>query len=190
MLLSESEIRSTCEHLLSLSKADDMEVSVDSESYAHLRFAANGFTTSGKREDRSASVTVWIDGKRGSASAHDLSPASLRNAVEQAEQLAKISPEDKEYLPTLGLQTYKPVPGYVEATVNLGLTERARVIDSIIRQCEKHGVIGAGFHQATGSASGFATRHGNFHFRRSSLAALSVSARTPDGSSSGYFLRN
>src|SRR5215467_554186 len=108
MLLSESEIKSFCEQMLSLSKADDMEVSVSSESYSHLRFAANGFTTSGKREDRSASVTVWIDGKRGSASAHDLNPDSLRSAVVQAEHLARISPEDKEYVPTLALQSYKP----------------------------------------------------------------------------------
>src|SRR5437879_11941341 len=56
--------------------------------------------------------------------------------------------------------------------------------------CEKDGVIGAGFHHANGTASGSATRDGNFHYRRSSLASLSVTARTTDGGSSGYFLRN
>jgi predicted Zn-dependent protease len=190
MLLSEKEIKSVCDQLLSSCKADDAAVSVDSEDYSHLRFAANGFTTSGRREDASASISVWIDGKRGSASANDLEPASLRSAVEQAEQLARISPVDKEYMPTLGPQTYKPVSGYVEATANLSLDERAKAIDSIIRSCEKQKVIGAGFHHASGSASGFATRNGNFHYERSSLASLSVSARTPDGTSSGYFLRN
>jgi predicted Zn-dependent protease len=190
MLLSESEIKSLCDQLLSLSKADDMEVSVESEDYSHLRFAANGFTTSGRREDFSASVTVWFGGKRGSASAHDLDAESLRTAVEQAEQLANISPEDKEYVPTLEAQKYQPVSGYVEATVNLALPERAKAIDTIIRQCETQKVIGAGFHHASGSASGFATRHGNFHYGRSSLASLSVSARGADGGSSGYFLRN
>src|SRR3954464_12473514 len=111
MLLSESEIKSVCDQVLSLTKAEDAEVSVESEDYSHLRFAANGFTTSGRREDASASVTVWIGHKRGSASANDLDPASLRSAVEQAEQLARISPEDKEYVPTLGPQTYRPVEG-------------------------------------------------------------------------------
>src|SRR2546423_14924914 len=139
MLLSEAEIKSICEHTLSLSTADDMEVSVSSESYSQLRFAANDFTTSGKREDRSASITVWSGGKRGSASAHALNPDSLRGAVEQAERLARISPVDKEYVPTLGPQTYKPVSGYMDATVNLALAERARVIDSIVRHCEKSG---------------------------------------------------
>jgi len=190
MLLSESEIKSLCDKLLSFSKADDMEVSVESEDYSHLRFAANGFTTSGRREDVTANITVWIGEKRGSASAHALDAESLRDAVQQAERLAKISPEDKEYVATLGPQKYKPVAGFVDATVNLALPDRAKAIDAIIRDCEKVNVIGAGFHHASGSASGSATRHGKFHYERASLVSLSVSARTPDGGSSGYFLRN
>src|SRR5882762_6974914 len=131
MLLSEKEINSVCYQLLSHCKADDAQVSVESEDYSHLRFAANGFTTSGRHKDASASVTVWIGGKRGSASANDLDPASLRTAVEQAEQLARLSPEDKEYIPTLGPQTYKPISGYVAATANLSPDDRAKAIDSI-----------------------------------------------------------
>jgi predicted Zn-dependent protease len=78
----------------------------------------------------------------------------------------------------------------VDATVNLALSSRAKAIDEIIRKCEKEGVIGAGFHHASGDASGSATKNGNFHYRKSSLVSLSVTARTPDGTSSGYFLRN
>jgi predicted Zn-dependent protease len=110
--------------------------------------------------------------------------------VEQAEQLARLAPVDREYVPTLGPQTYRPTAGYVEATANLAVTDRAKAIDEVIRACEEEAVIGAGFHHASGDASGFATENGNFHYRRSSLASLSVTARTPDGGSSGYFLRN
>jgi predicted Zn-dependent protease len=51
-------------------------------------------------------------------------------------------------------------------------------------------LIGAGFHHSEGTASGSATKNGNFHYRRSSLVSLSVTARTADGGSSGFFLRN
>src|ERR1041385_5565869 len=190
MLLSEKESKKICDKLLSLTKADDAQVSVFSDDYSHLRFAANTFTTSGRREGASASVTVWIDKKRGSASASDLEEGSLRAAVTQAEELARIAPVDKEYLPTLGRQKYKPSDDFVEATMNLSVSSRAKAIDQIIRACEKEGVIGAGFHHANGSASAFASKNGNFHYDRSSLASLSVTARTPDGGSSGYFLRN
>jgi predicted Zn-dependent protease len=190
MLLSDSETKAVCSKLMGLTKADDASVSVSSSDFSHLRFAANGFTTSGRREDAGARVTVWINKKRGSASANDLEDASLKMAVEQAEDLARISPVDKEYLPTLGAQTYKPVEGYVESTANLSLADRAKAIDRIIRSCEKAGVIGAGFHHASAAATGFATRNGNYLYERSTLASLSVTARTPDGGSSGYFLRN
>jgi predicted Zn-dependent protease len=189
-MLNENESRAICDKLLRYSKADDAYVSVSSEDFSHLRFAANAFATSGRRENATAHVTVWIDKKRGAASANDIDDASLKMAVEEAERLARISPVDKEYVPTLGPQRYKAAGGFVESTVNVSLTERARAIDAIIRQCEKAGVIGAGFHHSHGDASAFATKNGNFYYDRSSLVALSVTARTPDGGSSGYFLRN
>ena len=190
MLFTEKETKALCDKLLGYTKADDATVSVSSDDFSHLRFAANGFTTSGRREDLSASVTVWIDKKRGSASANQFEDQSLRMAVDQAEQLARISPIDKEYLPTLGPQTYRPTGGYVAATAELSLKRRAKAIDDIIGACEQERLIGAGFHHATGAGSGSATKNGNFHYRRSTLVSLSVTARTQDGAGSGYFLRN
>jgi predicted Zn-dependent protease len=190
MLLTEKEARTICEKLLSYVKADDAVVGVSSENYSHLRFATNAFTTSGARENASVSVTVWIDKKRGSASTNEIDDESLKSTVALAEQLARISPVDREYMPTLGKQTYKPVSGYAEATSNISVTSRAKTIHDVIVACEKAKVVGAGFHQARGTAGASATRNGNFLYDRSSLVSLSTTARTPDGTSSGYFLRN
>src|SRR4051812_3165263 len=190
MLLTEKECKSFCEKILRMTSAEDAAVSVGSEDYSQLRFAANDFATSGRRENASASITVWIDKKRGSATANDLDDASLKAAVVEAERLARISPVDKEYMPTLGPQKYKPSGGYVEATQNISVSQRAKQVDEIIRACETAGVIGAGFHHANGTTAGSASRHGNFHYHRSSLVSLSTTARTADGGSSGYFLRN
>ena len=87
MLLTEKQAKAICDKLLGFTKADDAEVSVTSEDFSHLRFAASDFTTDGRRENAAASITVWIDKKRGSASANDIDDTSLRMAVEQAEQL-------------------------------------------------------------------------------------------------------
>ena len=190
MLLTEKEARAICEKLLSYVKADDAIVGVNSENYGHLRFASNAFTTSGARENTTVGVTVWIDKKRGSASTNEMDDESLKATVALAEQLARISPVDREYLPTLGKQTYKPVNGYAEATSNVSATVRAKTINDVITSCEKAKVIGAGFHQARGSAGASATKNGNFNYERSSLVSLSMTARTQDGTSSGYFLRN
>ena len=190
MLLTEKDARAICEKLLSYVKADDASVGVTSENYGHLRFASNAFTTSGARENATVAVTVWIDKKRGAASTNEIDDESLKATVAQAEQLARISPVDREYMPTLGRQTYKPVNGYAEATSNISLTSRAKTINDVIAACEKAKVVGAGFHQARGSAGASATKNGNFIYERTSLVSLATTARTADGTSSGYFLRN
>ena len=189
MLLTEQEVKELTNKILAMVTADDASASVGSNKQSHLRFAGNNVLTSGSREGRNANVTVWIGGKRGSASTNDLDDASLRTMVDRAEAIAKTAPPDREYMPTLGRQVYKPVNGYFEATANLSLSDRAKQIGSIISECEKNGVIGAGFHSATSQAGGNATKNGNFEFERTTGVGLSVTARTPDGQSSGYFLR-
>ena len=196
MLLTEKEARSITDRMLSFVKADDAVVSVGSEIYSHLRFAANSFLTSGRRENVSASVTVWKGAgggggfKRGSAAANSLDEASLREAVAEAERVASISPPDREYLPSLGPQAFKPTRGFVEATANIPPAARARTIGDIIAEAERSKVIAAGFHQARGAAGAYATKNGNFSFERASNVSLSITTRTPGGDSSGYFLRS
>jgi predicted Zn-dependent protease len=190
MLLSEQEGKAICQELLGYVTADDATVGVYSESYQHVRFAANKFTTNGRRDDTEASVTVWIEGRKGTAQTNEMDDASLQTAVRQAEQLARLSPVDQEYLPTLGPQGYRPTDGYAEVTANISVAARVKAVNDMIAACEKENVTGAGFHQARGSARAQASKNGNFSYERSSLASVSVTARTQDGGGSGYFLRN
>src|SRR5712692_1670474 len=128
MLLNEKEARAICKKLLGYVKADDAEVGVNGELYSHLRFAANTFTTCGSREDTSVNVSVWIGKRAGSASTNEMDHASLRAVVAEAEQIARVSPVDPEYLPTLGPQQYTPARAYVEATANVAVAARAKKI--------------------------------------------------------------
>jgi predicted Zn-dependent protease len=190
MLLTESDARAICTKALSFTKADDAYVRLSGDAHSNLRFAAGSFTTNGYREDAELSVTVWVEGRKGSAASNELEEASLRATVAQAEKLARVSPLDEEYVPTLGAESYKPASGFVEETLRLPLDARARSIASIIDDCQKSGAVAAGFHQTRGSIAAGATRHGNFHYGRSTLASLSVTARTLEGAGSGYLLRN
>jgi predicted Zn-dependent protease len=189
MLLTEKDSKEITEKILSFVKADDAQVGVSSEKTSFSRFARNAFLTSGNTVERGANITVWIKGKRGSSSVSDFSDASLKAMVSQAEQTAEISPVDREYLPTLGAQTYKPSNGFVESTANLSLNGRAKVIGDILKNSTKAGVISAGFHQTHALTNAFATKNGNFGFERRTNASLSTTARTEDGMSSGYFAR-
>jgi predicted Zn-dependent protease len=190
MLLNEKEAKAITDKILSYVKAEDAQVSVNSEKTSHLRFARNSFLTSGNTVERGASITVWMKGRRGSSSTSDFSDESLKAMVEQAEQVAAISPVDREYLPTLPAQTYKPVNAFVEATANTSPTNRAKNIGDILARSKKSGVITAGFHQTQAVAQGFATKNRNFGFERRTVGSLSITARTEDGMSSGYFSRS
>ena len=80
MLLNEKEAKKITDKILSFVKADDAQVSVSSEKYSHLRFARNAFLTSGNTVERGASITVWVDKKRGSSSTTDFAPAPVSSA--------------------------------------------------------------------------------------------------------------
>ncbi|MBA2501610.1 MAG: TldD/PmbA family protein [Pyrinomonadaceae bacterium] len=190
MLLTEKDAKAITERVMSFVKADDAIVNVSSENYAHQRFAANAFTTGGKREGMNVGVTVWVDKKRGASSTTETDESALRATVEQAEQLARLSPVDREYLPTLSQQTYKPASGFSEATANVTTAERARVVDDVLKACERANVTGAGLYQTQAAAGASRTKNGNFYFERASLVSLGLTARTREGDGSGYFLRN
>ncbi len=190
MLLTEKEAKQITDRILSYVKADDASVSVRSEKYSHLRFASNAFLTSGNTVERGANITVWVKGKRGSSSTTDFDDASLKAMVEQAEQIAEISPIDRQYLPTLNQQRYIESKSFAAATENISLPDRAKQIGGILNKSKSSNVISAGFHEARTVASGFATKNNNFGFEKQSSASLSLTARTPDGQSSGYFQRS
>ena len=189
-MLSEREAKKICDTLLKLTKADDAVVSVRESIEGNQRFAANAFTTNGSSRERAFSVTVWIDKRQGSASGTEFEEAALRRAVEQAENLARLSPVDVEYVPTLGPQKYKPVNGFVSDSAEISPKWRAKQIGSVLDQCDEAKVVGAGLFRSGAFTSASATRHGNFEFERSSSASLSMTARTPDSTSSGYGLHS
>lgn len=189
MLLSKDDAKKITDKILSYVKADDAQVSVRSDKNTNLRFANNAFLTSGSTLEIGANITVWKKGRAGSASTSDFEDGSLKAMVDQAEKVADLSPVDNQYLPTLGPQKYKEVNGFVEATSDIALKERAEGSARIITASKKAGVISAGFHEASASAGASATKNGNFDYERRTYAGLSVTARSSDGSSSGYYQR-
>jgi predicted Zn-dependent protease len=189
-MLSEAEAKIVCGNLLGYVEADDAIVRLSSTSSSHLRFASNTITTTGRSEDTSAEVTVWNERRRGSATTNAMDDNSLRAAVEQAEQIARVSPVDPEYLPTLDAQKYRSVNGYVGATANIPPARRASEIAAVIESCDRAKVLGYGFHEASGKAVAHATKHGNFLYEQSSDVGFSLTVRTTDGLGSGFFQRS
>jgi predicted Zn-dependent protease len=189
MLTREDALR-ICETVLSHAKAagaEDAAVSVTSAVESHARLADNRVTTSGRTEDLDLSATVWVGRRRGSATGNDADAGALERLAGEAVQIARVSPVHREYVPTLGPLDYPESRAFAGATADVNLDARTAALESVLAACREARVIGAGFHLAGARAAAAATANGNRRYFRSSEASFSLTARSQDGTGSGYF---
>ena len=189
-MLTRDEALKICETVLDHAKtagAEDAAVSLNNSVEAHARFADNRVTTSGRADDLDITATVWVGRRRGSATGNDSSPGALKQIAADAMQIARVSPVQREYLPTLGPLDYGTDRGFAAATAEIDVTARAKTLQGVLDACRSQQVTGAGFHTARASAIAAATANGNRRYFRSTRADLSITARTPDGTGSGYY---
>ncbi len=189
-MMARDEALKTCEVVLGHVKtagAEDAVVTAQSAQETHARFADNHVTTSGRSENVSVTATVWVGQRRGAATGTDTSLAALKQLADEAVQIARVSPVHREYVPTLGALTYAAERSFSPATETVDLDARAKVLAAVLDACRREQVTGAGFHSATASATATATANGNRRYFRSSEGSLSVTARSADGTGSGYY---
>ncbi|HTH05857.1 MAG TPA: DNA gyrase modulator, partial [Ilumatobacteraceae bacterium] len=104
-MLTRDEALGICETALAQAKAagaEDAVVSLTNAAEAHARFADNRITTSGRSDDLDLTATVWVGRRRGSITGNDTSADALKRMVDDAVQIARVSPVHREYVPTLG----------------------------------------------------------------------------------------
>ena len=189
-MMSRDEALAMCETLLGQVKAagaEDAIVSVQSSQASHARFADNRITTSGRSDGVTMTATVWVGQRRGAPTGNDTSPAALKQLAEEATQIARVSPVHREYVPTLGAVTYAAERSFSAATERVDLDARAKVLSALLDACRREKVTGAGFHNATASATATATVNGNRRYFRASEGSVSVTARSTDGTGSGHY---
>jgi predicted Zn-dependent protease len=189
-MLTRDEALRICETVLAHAKAagaDDASVSISHDVEAHARFADNRITTSGRSDDLVLSLNVWAGRRRGASTSNDASADALKRVTDEAVQIARVSPIHREYVPTLGPLDYAESRAFAPATADVDVAARAQSLAQVLAACREAGVTGAGFHSARATAIAAATANGNRRYFRSSDAGMSVTARSADGTGSGYF---
>ena len=188
-MLERDDALKICDTVLAHAKAagaEDATVSIQSSIEAHARFADNRINTSGRSEDLDITVTVWVGRRRGTITGNDAGIDALKRMADDAVQVARVSPVHREYVATLGPLDYPEARGFASATADVNVTARATSLEAVLAACRNAKVTGAGFHSARASAVAAATANGNRRYFRSSEAGLSVTARSADGTGSGY----
>jgi predicted Zn-dependent protease len=151
------------------------------------RFAVNEITTAGDVEVTRISVTV-ARGKRHASAGHNrLEPEALAELVKRASTMAALAPEDPEWMGVLGPQVVRPqTAAFDSGTFALSSEVRAEAAKKVIAAADGSGVVAAGFYSADGITSALATTAGLVASHASTEARLTITARSTDGTGSGW----
>ncbi len=198
-LLTREQAKAITDRALSFATADETRLNLNAGWSGNTRFAGSEITTAGGTTDTALTVTSTVGRRRASASTNVLDDAGLKRTVELAERLARLAPEDAEFLPVLGPQQYATVSAYATSTAELTPEARALAVERVLRGArEAAGAAGgkaddlfiAGFLEAgAGVAQAVATSKGLFAYHPATSVNLSATVRTPDGTGSGYASR-
>lgn len=139
------------ERALSFSAAEHATVRLSGADERATRFANNAITQNVAANRLTLSVTAAFGQKVGTASTNQLDEAALRDTVRRAEESARASDPDPEYLPPLAQQDYPTVGGYDEATAETSADERARMARELVRGPAESGDRAAGSVTTRGS---------------------------------------
>lgn len=183
---SREQAEALTRRVLALTTADDARVNLSSGASGNTRFAVNQVSTSGDVTDASLVVTTAFGKRVASATTNRFDDESLRQVVQTSERLARLVPEDPEYLGELGAQQYPASRSYFESTAALDPETRARAVMAITRPAEQRGLISTGFLTHYAGSQTVATKRGLFAYSQGTGANLTTTVRTPDGTGSGW----
>jgi len=189
--MTRQEAQALAGRILSFATLPEVEVSIEVARRAHLRFARNAASTSGVSQSMTVRVEAWRGKRKAAVSAGMNLAASdrdqgLRELVAQAEALAALSPEDREYLPLLGPQKYLEVSAYDAATADMPAAARAKAVGEAITAAQARNVVIGGILRNSAISQVLANSKGLFAHFPSTQASFTVTARTSDGTGSGY----
>jgi predicted Zn-dependent protease len=185
-MLTRDAAAKLAQNVLGLSSFPECSVAITFTEQAYTRFANNGVTTAAFAARNVVQITVGRDGQSGSAVTDDLDDAALLAAVKRAETLALMAPPNPEWLPDPSSQEFPALPPYDGRTASARSAEMLPLIKIAIDAAKQRKLVAAGLVERTHRASALANKTGLFAFHVSADAALGVTVRAADGSSSGW----
>ena len=188
-LLTEAEAKTLLTKVLKYSKADECEVNLSGSESGNIRYARNEVSTSGAKSNQNLVVQSAFGKKVGTATIDEFDEASLEKVVRRAEELARLAPENPEYMGILGPQTYLKSNGYFASTANLTPDARAEAVAKSLELSRAANLTGAGFMEDSHGYQAMMNSKGLFAYYPSTNVNFSLTVRTADGKGSGYVAR-
>ncbi|MGI4751779.1 MAG: TldD/PmbA family protein [Janthinobacterium lividum] len=185
-ILNRQEAQALLKKVLSYSKADECEANLSGSDGGNIRYARSAVSTSGGISQQSLVVSSAFGKKLGTATINEFDDASLQKVVQRAEELAQLAPENPEFMPFLGPQTYAESKTFIQATADINPKQRADAVAESLQIAKNSNLTAAGFYDNSAGYSAMMNSKGLFAYRTGTNVNFNVTVRTPDGKGSGY----
>jgi len=185
-MLSKDEAQALLKKVIALSKAETCEANLNGNTNGNIRTARNSVSTSGVQDDLQLVVQSSYGKRVGTTTINELDDASLEKAVRRSEELAKLAPENPEFMPPLEPQQYLDAPGWVDATAKITPEFRAKGAADSIGASKAKKLVAAGFLQDFAGFQAMLNSKGLFAYYPSTNVNFTVTVRSEDGTGSGY----
>jgi predicted Zn-dependent protease len=186
-IISEADCRAIMKKALSYSKADECEINLGGTDTGNIRYARNTVSTSGYISQTSMAISSAYGKKLGIVTTNEYDDASMEKAVRLSEELARLAPENPEFVSFLGPQTYsKQSKTFVPATASITPAQRTTMVGQSLQVAKDNKLTAAGFLQNSLGFAALMNSHGLFAYNTSTNVNFSVTLRTEDSQGSGY----
>lgn len=189
-LLNSEETKRICDRVMALSKADECSVTLTGSRTGNIRYARNNVSTAGLVEDTDLVVRVAFGKKEGTATINEFDDKSLEKVVRRAEDLARLAPENPEFMPAAGKHAFKASGTFSAKTAAIDPDFRAQTAAYSIEESRKNKLIAAGFFTDNASFEAIANSNGVFGHQEQTGLDFTCTVRTEDGRGSGWVNRS
>ena len=186
-ILTRDESKNLIDRVITISKAESIQVNIGGGYSANVRFADNQMSTAGGITNFTVVIQSSFGKKHAVVTVNNIADEALQRAVAQSEALAKLAPDDPEAMPALPPQQYTEVTAYFDSVANLTPSDRAKAALTALEPARTAGdLIAAGFLVTNASSTALGNNKGMFAYHRSTNANYTVTVRTKDGTGSGW----
>ncbi|WP_431292215.1 TldD/PmbA family protein [Pedobacter sp. P26] len=185
-ILSKEEAQAILKKVIGFSKADHCEVSLNGSDGGNIRYARNAVSTAGQISTMSLGVSSTFGKKTGAATINEFDDVSLQKVVKRAEELAMLAPENPEFMPPLGPQTFAESNTYNAKTAAMTPDTRAEMVGKSLSVSKTAGLDAAGFLENSTRFNAIMNSKGLFAYNKGTDVSFSVTVRNKQGTGSGY----
>lgn len=179
-MTSREEFHFLADLVFKRSRGDDTIVTLSDQHGGTARFANNRVVQNVDTRRGTLTVSVAFGKRRGSSSTTDFTAGSVQQILNRAEAIARLSPEDPEYLPPPGSHQYPALPTNRIETASAGPSRRLEYANEAIGQCRIENLQAAGVVSSSVHSFGVATSTGLFAHEERTEARFSITVQADD----------